>query len=808
MSGRAGWLLLCAAGCLLAAGAAPVRGAGPLAVSTAAVPVIWRDSVSPFNPRSDIPYNPDLGPLGTQTESQAQALVTEFFQVWEDVPDCVAGYVNNGSMPEDVNGTNFNTYVDVAGDGLNPIVFDTDGTIHDALFGGGNSVLGFAGFVSFFPDSARIFEGQAAFNGRFIDGNAANGEVGSLNVFKGTFVHEFGHYSGLDHAQINNLEAFDGDVGNDGTVPTMYPINIFQGDSTERLSPNTDDIQGICALYPSPGFPETFGKISGTVFAPDGTSLQGVNVVARRVDNPRVAASSCVSGYLFQQRTNGVASTLFGTTDTAFRGTFDIFVTPGNYTIEVESIDRRFNGGSSVGPVSPPIVGGAGEFFNGFAESADPVTDNPADAVVIPVSAGQAVAGINVTLNRASGVFEFFNTGGFDLSNTQLVLTPDWTARGGYRAQVLTGVTGFPIDPTGHTTRVLADNGFVTLNTALGLLMPLFQSTFLSVNICANGMLTFGSPGAGESDATPTEAEMFAGNGKIAAFWDNLDPGAGGRVSSAFFTNGLCVTFESVPIAGSSTLDASFQVFLEEATGKVFITYLNCNSPGPTMVGISTGGFSNFHGGQVRDFSSLGNDTTPPNVVFRSPGDRETVSGVIIVEGRGTDSPPSSGTPILTHFIDGQFMAEGTDMMEWDTRLWLNGEHRLEILARDPAGNSTRVGIVVNVDNAGGAFLRQRVFNYVRTGDQMTCDLEFINEGPVTVTNVLLRELLLEVTGTFSGTKRAYCNPKNGALLPRVVSVSIPPGGSVTLAMVVQLPPGTNFVSRWVTHGQCDQGTF
>jgi hypothetical protein len=63
-------------------------------------------------------------------------------------------------------------------------------------------------------------------------------------------------------------------------------------------------------------------------------------------------------------------------------------VLPGNYVLEVESVDFAFIGGSSVGPLSPAIPNpGVHEFW----DAAESNHDNPDDRTTINVSAGANV---------------------------------------------------------------------------------------------------------------------------------------------------------------------------------------------------------------------------------------------------------------------------------------------------------------------------------------------------------------------------------------------------------------------------------
>src|SRR5262245_1456300 len=180
---------------------AATPAAGPLIVNGAGQPLVWSGA---------IPYNPDLGTLGVLSNASAVSSVVQRFAAWQAVPTASVTYTNAGALPVYVTVSNYASYLGVCGDGLSPIIFDTDGSITDDALGVGasDSILGFAG-----PDCGtyvppQITEGVAILNGKFIDGVGPT-EV-SLSEFESVFLHEFGHYANLDHSQVNLLEAFDG----------------------------------------------------------------------------------------------------------------------------------------------------------------------------------------------------------------------------------------------------------------------------------------------------------------------------------------------------------------------------------------------------------------------------------------------------------------------------------------------------------------------------------------------------------------------------------------------------------------------
>lgn len=377
---------------LLALGllARPALAAGPLIVNSAGAPLVWSGGV--------VTWNPDRGTLGTLSNAAAVTFVADNFAKWQAVPTAALTITDAGAMPVDVTAANVGTYVGVCGDGLSPIVFDTNGSITDALLGAGasNSILGFAGPECGSFDPPVITEGSAVLNGKFIDGIASgsNPEI-SVTTFGGVFLHEFGHYLDLDHSQINLSEAFDATSANDDTVATMFPILI---NGTEASTLARDDQVAISTLYPTASFASAFGRITGSVLRSDGvTPFQGAYVIARNLADPRHDAIGYTSGSLFALGSPPG--------DPALQGFFTLpGLTPGaSYTVEVEAVYPGFTGGSSVGPFSVPVaLPGPAEFWSGGDEAgSDPPDDPAAPGVAIAAVAG-ATSSADIVLNAVA----------------------------------------------------------------------------------------------------------------------------------------------------------------------------------------------------------------------------------------------------------------------------------------------------------------------------------------------------------------------------------------------------------------------
>ena len=264
-----------------------------------------------------VSLNYDQGILGSRTKAQADALVTAAISLWTNVATSTVTLSRGPDLSVDVTSNNYSTFLYNFSDGLNPVIYDTDGSIIDSMFGVGakNSVLGFAGSAWNNNGSQCAYtEGRAVINGYISV---------SDTTMKVVLAHETGHLIGLDHTQLDNSQGLV-----NSNYPLMYPI-AYRG----LTSLHEDDTAAVSALYPTATVASVYGQLTGVFTQANGTPIRGANIWAKDINTNKVFSS--VSDYLGQNT-----------------GYFKFILLPGTYTLHAEVIHTGFTSGSSVGPYS------------------------------------------------------------------------------------------------------------------------------------------------------------------------------------------------------------------------------------------------------------------------------------------------------------------------------------------------------------------------------------------------------------------------------------------------------------------------
>ena len=153
------------------------------------------------NSGNNIILNYDQGNLGSRSNATADALVNQSISLWNNVSTATVSMSQGSDIPADVTTANLSTYFNNFSDGINPVIYDNDGSIIDSVLGAGakDFVLGFAGsaYYTSGPNTGKYAEGRAVINGYFSMTD---------NTLVIVMAHEMGHFIGLDHSQLDNTQ--------------------------------------------------------------------------------------------------------------------------------------------------------------------------------------------------------------------------------------------------------------------------------------------------------------------------------------------------------------------------------------------------------------------------------------------------------------------------------------------------------------------------------------------------------------------------------------------------------------------------
>jgi len=493
--------------------------AGPTYFNSAALgqPVHWA--------AGQVAYYVDQGPLSlTVSNQQATAMVDAAASMWSAVLTSGVTLTDKGSLNEDVNGLNIadtNSVItapaDVTPSATNyplAVIYDADGSVIDAIFGGrtsepdtcqNNGVFVWLDTIN--PD-ATIAHAVIVLNGLC----ATTPALVTMMSFE--LERAFGRVLGLDYSQVNPTALTDSLPGGTQGWPVMQPMSGTCSASGGDCIPNPgslryDDIAALNRIYPItaanlaafPGKQITAANtvsIQGVITFRGGYGMQGVNVVARPLDgngSPLFQYTvTAVSGATFSGNhgnpvngytdSNGTPLTTWGSTDASLQGSFDLSAMPlppgvssAGYQVTFEAINPLYILNASVGP---------------YAD------DQPTPSGTLPTLSVPALA-----------------PGG----STTLTVNLADSASGGYQDAI--GTVNAP--------RVIPGSGMW-----MGRISQVGQTDWFSVPVRGNRVFTIVTQALDETGA-PTDSKAMPAIG----VWDGFDAVSANAVGAAPGLNGL-----------------------------------------------------------------------------------------------------------------------------------------------------------------------------------------------------------------------------------------------------------------------------
>ncbi|HTJ28866.1 MAG TPA: IPT/TIG domain-containing protein [Acidobacteriaceae bacterium] len=625
-------------------------------------PVVWAGG--------RVNYFIDQGSLGSLSNAQAQAMVDGAAAVWNSIPTAAVQLTDAGFLAEDVNGSNVQAGAGAplaltlaAPSDVSPtatttpvgVIFDSDGSVIDALEGTGSSTPsncaqnGVLVWLDGFNTNATFSHGVMVLNGRCT--SSANLQA----MMSYQVERAFGRILGLDYAQVNDGALTAATANANGAL--AWPVmSASQGDCgaaggsciTNAATAHWDDMAALGRMYPvTTGNSANFsGKsltaantvsIQGTVSFPNGQGMQGVNVVARPLDangNPMYQYTvTFVSGSYFNGN-HGNAVTgwydvagnrldRFGGNAAALEGFFDLSAMPlppgmttANYQVSFEAVNPQYANSGSVGPyvLGSPSPSGSLQTVavNGLAPggaqqlavSSMGIVRSPITRPVTPVALKPAAQ--SALTPRASGGIVQAATGNTVVSS----------ATKGTEAQPV------PLPATGAWTSVLGSVG---------------SSDWFLLPVRGNRIFTVVTQ-ALDATATPTAVKAKPAVG----IWDGFAATGTTPVGFGPAQNGTAVgeTWLQVATAGAETVRVG--VADQRGDGRPDYSYrgwvLYADTVSPVILPASGGAITirgvGFHAGDtvmVGGVAAVVTEILPTTIVAQVPGNTGNVTGSLDV---------------------------------------------------------------------------------------------------------------------------------------------------------------------------------
>lgn len=337
-----------------------VFAGGPQFVSDSGVGSKW-------NTNTAITYHVESGTCGPYSNLQMLNKLSTLFARWTSLNEVDLTVTADTDELGQVGIDNYDSYyyVNAASsssslltDGINPIIFDANGSITEELFGSDavSTVIAKASLNGFSSDFSTVQDGQILINCECLydplDSPCfTNGNLDTVtwdeDQLDAAIITELGRFFNLGYSQ-NETSTFDSTITTEYTnFPLMFPLQFNPGTDPE---PRQDDVVALARLYPSSTVVEDYCLVKGVLLNSSSETLSCIDVVATTGIASQTVSQ--VSGTLSAGTDSNSDGDIVddGECDTNC-GYFEFYLRSGlEYSIQIQEVGAAYIDDDAIGP--------------------------------------------------------------------------------------------------------------------------------------------------------------------------------------------------------------------------------------------------------------------------------------------------------------------------------------------------------------------------------------------------------------------------------------------------------------------------